>query len=82
MNIYEKYENTRFSHELKLHFYIKLDGTIVFEDGVSYDANEVYQLKRLRHDLNDEVKYAEWVNKIHRMKKFFDTTVGLIMPLN
>lgn len=76
------YENTRYSPELNLHFYVKLDGTLVFEDGVQYDANEVYQLKRLRHDLNNQEKYSEWINKIHRLKKFFDSEIGLIMPMN
>jgi virulence-associated protein VapD len=74
--------DTRFSQPLNLHFYEKLDGSVHFEDGVVYEAHEVYQLKRLRSELKNEEKYIEYANKLHKLKKFFDADIGLIMPLN
>jgi hypothetical protein len=72
----------RFSNQLNLYFYEKLDGSVHFEDGVVYEAHEVHQLKRLRNELGNEKKYIEYANKLHKLKKFFDADIGLIMPLN
>jgi hypothetical protein len=74
-------ENTRFSKELNLHYYIKLDGSIHFEDGVIYSAVDVFQLKYLKSKVRAD-KHTEFANAVHRLKKFFNVDIGLIMPLN
>lgn len=71
----------KFSKELKMSFVLMTNGDLKFEDGVVYSSVEVLQLRRLKHVIS-EGAYGNWLGKIHKMKKVFETEVGLILPLS
>ena len=71
----------RYSKELNQHFVLMTNGDYKFEDGVVYSSIEVLQLRRLKSRI-PEIVYGLWLSKIHKIKKMFETEVGLILPLS